>query len=311
MGWKFIAAVFFVLASHQAAWSQSVFEDRNANGVFDGSDLDVTSLTLPWAGTYKTTHAVVIAKAMNQTCEGCTISIESAKRITVNANVSSKGKGGQIDLQANEIVLGTKATSPASSYVYLNAKTRLSIGDTVRVLSTGRRSDVRLRQRRVRWAARSISGPRSRSTAPRRVDIHAIATRLFIGPKAAIVSKRGDVGLYAETDVNVQSASTIRGASGVLVYSESGSVHLGNSKMASRVLVMLMADTVDANFGAVLEAVRHLRQRASERTLRLEVIARPRRTSAARRAPDLARSARGRAHAHPWCAPSLPSRSPP
>jgi hypothetical protein len=247
MSWKFVAAVVFVLGSFQGAWGQSVFEDRNANGVFDGSDLDVTSMILPGAGTYKTAHPVVIAKAMNQTCESCSISIESAKRITVNANVSSKGKGGQIDLQADQIVIKSKVILTGISQVYLNAASHLSIGDTVRVLSTG--GGPTYGYGNVTIVAGKIDvGSAFKIDSTDSVDVRATAAGLFVGPKASIISRRSDVGVFAETGISIQSASAIRGASGVYLYSESGSVALGNSKVTSPILVMVMGETVDANF---------------------------------------------------------------
>src|SRR5262245_54444752 len=134
MSWKFAAAVFFVLLSSQAAWSQSIFEDRNGNGVFDGSDVDLTTVVNPPGGasTYIASHAVVIAGPVTQRCDYCGgISIESAKRITVNAGVTvaSKGKGGTIALHGAEVVLGTKATLAAIEGVYLIGTNQLSIGD--------------------------------------------------------------------------------------------------------------------------------------------------------------------------------------
>jgi hypothetical protein len=246
MGWKFVAVVFFVLASHQAAWSQSVFEDRNANGVFDGSDVDVTSMILSGGGTYKTAHAVVVAKPLNQSCESCMISIESAKRITVNANLSSRGKGGQIDLYADRIVIASKVMLAGVSEVYLSATSHLSIGDTVRVLSMGGGPTVGYGNVTLVGGAIDI-GSAFKVDSTDSIDLHATGTGLFIGPKATFTSRRGDVSLYAEADITVQSATGIRGAIGVLFYSESGSVALGNSKVTSPIAVMVLAETVDAN----------------------------------------------------------------
>ncbi len=132
-------------------------------------------------------------------------------------------------------------------YVSLNATSHLSIGDTVRVQALG--AGPTYGYGNVALLGGTIDlGSGFKVDSTETIDIRAVATRLFIGPKAAIVSKHGDVGLFAETDVTIQSATAIRGASGVLVYSENGSVNLGNSKMSSPILIMLMGDSVDGNF---------------------------------------------------------------
>jgi hypothetical protein len=246
MGWKFVAAVVFVLASYQGAWGQAIFEDRNANGVFDGTDVDVTASVVAGGG-HTTTHPVVVAKAVSQGCEGCTISIESSKRITVKANLSSTGKGGAIELQGSEIVVGTKVVLNGVSEVFLRATSLVSIGDTVRLASLGGGPTYGYGNVVVAAAAVDI-GTTFKIDSTESVHVQALATNLFIGPKAVITSRRADVGLLAKNDINIQSATSIRGYTGITVYSEAGAVNLGNSKLVSPLLIMLIGDSVDGNF---------------------------------------------------------------
>jgi hypothetical protein len=248
VGWQLIAVVVLVLASSQGAWGQSVFEDRNANGVFDGSDVDLTSLILASeSGAYETVHEVVIDKSMSQRCEDCSISIESAKRITVNASVSSRGKGGLIQLHADEVVIGSKVTLNGIGGIDVHATRKLSIGSNVRLQALG--ASPTYGYGTVTLAGGTIDiGPELKVDSNDTVYIQATATDLSIGPKSTIVSRHGDTAFFAQGDVSIDSAPNIRGRIGITVSSERGAVTLGNSRLrASPMLVLLMGESVEAN----------------------------------------------------------------
>jgi hypothetical protein len=129
----------------------------------------------------------------------------------------------------------------------LFATSHLSIGDTVRFQALG--AGPTYGYGTVALAGGAIDvGSGFKVDSNDTVDIRATATHLFIGPKAAIASRHGDAGFFAEADIDIQSATNIRGFTGITAYSETGSVNVGNSKMTSRMLILLMGELVEGDF---------------------------------------------------------------
>jgi hypothetical protein len=141
---RLLALLFLVPSLAFAAAAPGAYEDVNDNGVFDAGDKDITAeITAGPEGLpgppYITAHSVVVSQPVKLSGRHANYLIQSAKNISILANVSADGYRNNVSLDA---VAGKVTISPgvklsAVDTLFINGGAGITIGAGASLRSAG------------------------------------------------------------------------------------------------------------------------------------------------------------------------------
>lgn|SRR5262245_7398939 len=257
-----------------AAEPPFVFEDRNNNGIFDGSDVEITQLLYDQLA-FETKESVVFTggpfKARDThsktTFQSGGVWITAGKNITITSNLLASFYDGIVQLDAGDsVVVGSGVLISAKNRIHVEAAKRIELGDRVTIISTAgslNEGAVHLRSSGSFHAGSKLT-VRTRTVG----EISAAGGDLSLGPGSRVTSPQGEVSVIARTDLTAPSARlTARDGVDVFSLGGKGPIDLRNGKLScslspangGSIIVYAPKGTVDVtgavfNFAPQIEA---------------------------------------------------------
>lgn len=234
-----IAGVLLLAAVHPAAAAPPafVFEDRNNNGVFDGSDVDITDRLLEetW---FETSESVVVTggpfRARDphwaQTRDSGGIYIRAGRKITVMSSLLAPYHTSSVALWADTITIGSKVTLDADDYVIVEATNGIVIGDKVKIQSKAGSDNMTLISVVSEEGDIHIGSGFVMTT---RFANRIVATNgeVELGPGSQITSTKDSITLIAGTDLTLDAAK-VRAAIGADFVAGTGSLSMRSGSVS-------------------------------------------------------------------------------
>ena len=217
-----VLVMVLVLASLMGVAAAAVappfaFEDRNDNGVFDGSDVDITQLLLT-ERMFHTAHSVVVTGGpmkipdpqFKRTGSAGGAYIRAGKNITVLTSILAPFYAGTIVLWADDSVrVGNAVTLQGRDYVDVYAGNDVTIGSNVKLLSSGGSAN---HGAAMVYSGGSVSaGANLQMTTLTEATIYSVGGDVALGTGSRFTSTRSSVSLAAATGL-VADGMRLRGA---------------------------------------------------------------------------------------------------
>jgi hypothetical protein len=183
------------------------FEDANDNGVFDGSDRDITErLRAEWV--FATEHSVVITEGVlaipdpkfKQTGAVGGVHITAGRDITVDGSILAPFYAGDVYLSADrDVSIGDAVTLNGRNSVNVYADRDIAIGDNVKLISRG--GSANFGSATVYALGDVQAGATLQVSTLSDAFVLATSGSIAIGPDSRFISPRGIVSLNAGTDI--------------------------------------------------------------------------------------------------------------
>jgi hypothetical protein len=240
LGLVIVAAVVLLVAVPPAAAAAPpfVFEDRNNNGVFDGSDVDITQRLLEdtW---FTTTESVVVTggplRAIDphwaQTDDSGGVFIHAGKNITVLSSILAPYHTSAVALFALDTIrIGSNVTLDAKDYVMVGAHKNVVIGDKVRIQSKAGSDNMTLISV-VSEVGDIHIGSGFMMTTRFASRIMATNGTVVLGPGSQITSTKDSTTLIAGTNLTVDAAK-IKASTGADFVAGTGSLSMRSGSVS-------------------------------------------------------------------------------